>query len=169
MTGRLLNSYFKRRTLMSDSRMYPEGSGGTKSRYINGIEVIFGMAKAFRTRVTTAQVNAGFDLLAALPGVRWRLLDAAMIAIGGAATSNTSVNISGIRAGSAVQLLAVAIAALTQSALVRAGAANAVILADGASFTQLDANTAMRATNVGASMTVATNIDFLVHYVADQA
>jgi len=154
---------------MSSSALYPEGSGGVKSRYISGIEVTFGLVRSLRTRLTTAQVIAGADLLPALLSVRWRLFDASLIAIGGAATTNTSVNISAIRAGSAVQLLVVAIAALTQSARVRAGATNAVILADGASFTQVDANTAVRATNVGASMTVATHIDFLLSYVADPA
>ena len=154
---------------MSSSALYPEGSGGVKSRYISGVEVTFGLVRSLRTRLTTAQVIAGADLLPALLGVRWRLFDASLIAIGGAATTNTSVNISAIRSGSAVQLLVVAIAALTQSARVRAGATNAVILADGASFTQVDANTAIRATNVGASMTVATHIDFLLSYVADPA
>ena len=161
---------------MSDIRMYPEGSGSVKSRYINGIQVIFGQVKSLRTRLTTAQVNAGADLLGALPGVRWRLFDAAMIAIGGAATTNTSVNITGTRSGSAVQLFIAATARLAQSVklvtgtpFAIAGAESLTSLADGASYTQLDNNTAVRATNVGAAMTVATHIDFLFSYVADPA
>jgi len=112
-----------------------------------------------RTRITLAQLNAGYTLLAALPGFKYRLIDAKLIAVGGAAAVGTSVNIIGTRAAAAVQLLAVAIAALTQSALVRAGAANAVILADGASFTQLDVNTAITVITVGSAMTTLTHLD----------
>lgn len=151
-----------------DSRNYPRGAGAPKSRFINNTLVDFGVAKNQRTRVTLAQMNAGLTLLPALPGVKWRLLDAAVIAVGGAATTGTSVNITGTRSGSAVQLLVAAVAALTQSALVRIGAANAVILADGASFTQLDTNTAVTVKTVGSAMTVATNFDVLLTYVADQ-
>jgi len=154
---------------MGDTRNYPEGRGVIKARYIKDVLVTFGIAQMARTRLTTAQVNAGATLLPALPGVKWRLLDWAMIAIGGAATTATSINIQGTRAAATVQLAATAVAALTQSAHVRSGAANAVILADGASFTQLDANTAIRGITVGAAMTVATAIDFLLNYVADPA
>jgi hypothetical protein len=117
------------------------------------------VALTARTRVTLAQLNAGFTLLPAIVGFKYRLIDAKLIAVGGAATTGTSVNIIGTRAGSPVQLVAAAIAALTQSAVVRAGAANAVVLADGASFTQLDANTAITVITVGSAMTVMTAID----------
>lgn len=152
-----------------DTRLYPQGAGAPKSRIINGVQVDFGVAKQQRTRVTVAQLNAGFTLLPALPGVKWRLIDAAMISIGGAATSGTSANLIGTRAAAAVQLLVSAVAALTQSALLRAGAANAVILADGASFTALDANTAVTCKTVGSAMTVMTNLDVTLSYVADPA
>ena len=153
----------------SDSRQYPIGKGAPASRPIKGTFVEFGVAKKQRTRVTLAQVNAGFALLPALPGVRWRVTDASVIAIGGAVLAATSVNINGTRAAAAVQLLAVAVAALTQSALVRAGAANATILADGASFTQLDANVAVNLAVVGVPATTATAVDVLLEFVADPA
>lgn len=153
----------------SDSRLYPVGSGAPKARTINGTFVEFGVSTKKRTRVTVAQLNAGFTLLPALPGVKWRLLDAVMIAVGGNATTGTSANIIGTRAGSAVQLLAAAVAALTQSAVLRAGAANMVVLADGASFTPLDANTPVTVKTVGSAMTVMTNLDVTLTYVADAA
>jgi len=152
-----------------DSRLYPQGAQAPKSRTISNVFVDFGVAKFQRTRVTLAQLNAGFTLLPALPGVRWRMTDMAMIAIGGAATAGTSANIIGTRSAAAVQLLVTAIAALTRSALVRAGATNAVILADGASFTALDANTAITTITVGSAMTTMTHLDILLGYVADQA
>ena len=153
----------------SDSRLYPQGTGAPKSRFVSGTLVDFGVAKSQRTRVTLAQMNAGFTLLPARVGVKWRVLDAVVIAIGGNATAGTSVNIIGTVAGSAVQILVAAIAALTRSALVRIGAANAVILADGASFTAMDANTAVTCITVGTAMTTSTAFDVLLTYVADQA
>jgi hypothetical protein len=117
------------------------------------------VALSLRTRVTLAQLNAGLTLLPALVGLKYRIIDMKLIAVGGAATTGTSVNVIGTRAAAAVQLLVAAVAALTQSALLRAGAANAVILADGASFTQLDANTAITVITVGTAMTVMTAID----------
>lgn len=154
---------------MGDLRNYPEGRGAQSSKYINNVLVEFGVCKSLRLRLTIAQVNAGADLLAALPTVRWRLFDAAMIAIGGAVTSNTSVNISGLVSGVATQLAVGAQASLTQSTLLRIGSAGMTIIANGASFTQQDVNAAMRATNVGSAITVATHVDFLIHYVADPA
>lgn len=160
----------------SDSRVYPVGATSAKARTINNTFVEFGFSKSQRTRVTLAQMNAGFTLLPALPGVKWRLLDAAVIAIGGAATTGTSVNIIGTRAAAAVQLFVVAVARLVQSAMVRtgtpfatAGAESITSLADGASYTALDTNTAVTVKTVGTAMTVATNFDVFLTYVADQA
>ncbi len=141
---------------------------GTENRYVrNDTLQAFagvGVEKTLRTRVTLAQLNAGFTLLPAVAGLAYSLIDAMLIAIGGAATTGTSVNIIGTRAAAPVQLVVVAIAALTQSAVVRAGAANAVVLADGASFTPLDVNTPITVITVGAAMTVLTNLDVVVEY-----
>ncbi len=53
---------------MTDKRMYPQGTGQLASRYVNDVLVEPGLPKTLRTRVTTAQINAGFTLLPALPG-----------------------------------------------------------------------------------------------------
>ena len=120
--------------------------------------------RVLRTRVTTAQVNAGLTLLPAVPGKSYRLHDAAVIAIGGAAGVVTSVDILATQATSSVKLLSVAAAALTRSTVVRAGAANAAVLADGASFVANDANTAISILKAGTDMTTATHIDVLLTY-----
>lgn len=151
-----------------DLRNYPEGRGAVQGKYILNTFVEFGVHKALRARLSPTQLAAVTALLPALPGVRWRMSDAKMIAIGGNATTSTSINISG-QVGTTKELLVVAVAALTQSALVRAGAANAVILADGASFTQQDANVAISAKSVGGTLTVATFIDIFFEYFADPA
>lgn len=153
-----------------DIRNYPEGRGAQVSRYIKDVLVDFTVAKAFRTRFTLAQLNAGQTLLPALPGVKWQMLWAQFIAVGGNATAATSVNIAGTQAGSAVQLWVVTIAALTRSAVVQAGvtpaAGSQTVLADGASFAPCDVNTAITLANVGSAMTTLTNIDVTLEYIA---
>lgn len=120
-----------------------------------------------RTRFTIAQINAGATLLPAVPGFAYRLVDAQVIAIGGAVTGATDVRLLGTRAAGAVALLAVAVAALLQSAVVRAGAANAAVLADGASFTPLDANTAVTVGKTGGAAATATHVDVIAQYALE--
>lgn len=122
-----------------------------------------------RQRFSVAEINAGASFLPA-PGVgfAYRIIDAAMIAVGGAVTGSTDVRILGTRAAGSVALLVAAVAALTQSALLRAGAANAVILADGASFTILDANTAVTVGKTGGSAATATHVDVIASYQVDR-
>lgn len=147
--------------------MYPSGAAVPEARVIKGTYVEFGVEKFKRVRVTTAQVNAGHELLPALPGVKWRLTDMTLIAIGGNAATATSVDIVGTRSGSVVRPLVAAVAGLTRSTVLRAGASNATVLADGASFTQLDANESVTIENVGSDLATATHIDVLLRYVAD--
>lgn len=160
----------------SDSRLYPSGLGAPKSRPINGVYVEFGTLKSQRTRVTVAQINAGFTLLPALPGVRWRIVDLMMIAVGGAVTGATDVRLLGTRGGSPVNLGIAAVAGLTQSTVTRlgtpfatAGTASIVPLADGGSHSQLDANTAVTVGKTGGSAATATAVDVILSYVADPA
>jgi len=120
-----------------------------------------------RTRVTAAQVNAGLTLLAAVPGYAYRLIDVALIAIGGAASGATDVRILGTRAAGSVALLVAAVAGLTQSTLLRAGAANATLLADGTSHTPLDANTAITIGKTGGSLATATHVDVILTYALE--
>ncbi len=126
-------------------------------------------AQVLRSRVTTANVNAGATLLPAVPGFKYRIQDMTMIAIGGAAATATTVDILATQSTSSVKLLAVAVAALTQSAVVRAGAANATVLADGASFVANDTNTAITIGKTGSSLATATHIDVLITYVLEAA
>lgn len=116
-----------------------------------------------RIRVAVASINAApVTLLPAIPGIKYRLVDATAIAIGGAAGAVTTVDILGVLSASSRKLVAFAQASLTQSTVLRAGAAGAAVLADGASFTQNDAGAAITASITGASITTATSIDFQV-------
>lgn len=129
-------------------------------------DLTIGIPITIRTRTLIAAVNAGATLLPALVGFAYRIIDASMISVGGAAGATTTVDILGTLTTSR-KILSVAIAALTQSALVRAGAANATILADGASFTRNDVNTAITIGKTGASLTTSVSIDTIITYVIE--
>lgn len=134
---------------------------------LSGASAGVGADQALRLRFTTAQVNAGATILAAIPGKKYRILDMAMIAIGGAAGTSTAVVILATQAAAPATLLSVLIAALTQSAIVRAGAANASVLADGASFVDNDVNTAITIGKTGGTLDTATAIDVIISYAIE--
>ena len=166
---------------MSLTKDYPVGALSVKGTNVPGIgEVMSGAAfitghcHAGRRRATIAEINAGVTLLPAIPGFKYRLMAMAAIAIGGAVTSATLVRINGTRAAGAVVLGSLAIARLAQSVMnvvgtpfATAGAESITTLADGASFTACDANTAITADKTGSSITVATHVDFLLTYTIE--
>lgn len=126
-----------------------------------------GRVANIRKVFTIAAVNAGATLLPAIAGVAYRLIDAFAIAVGGAVTSVTTIDLKATQSTSVVKLVAFGQAAMTQSALVRAGAAGGVILADAASFAPNDVNTAVTVAVTGSPITVATNIAFSVTYAIE--
>jgi len=131
------------------------GSGGVRGG---------GVTHVHRHRVTTAEVNAGHELLPAISGYKYRVHDVALIAIGGNAATATTVDVLGTQSSSGVKLLAAAVAGLTRSTVLRAGATNATVLADGASFAECDANTAITIGKTGSDLATATHIDVLLTY-----
>jgi hypothetical protein len=122
-----------------------------------------------RRRLTVAEVNAGTNVLPAIPGFRYRYKDASAIAVGGAVTGSTTVDITGTQSASVVKLLAITVAALTQSALVRSGATNAAILANGASYIACDANTPITVSKTGSDAATATHVDVSIDYTIEPA
>lgn len=127
------------------------------------------MTQAVYTRSTAAEVNAGKTLVAAVPGMKFRMVDFTMIAVGGAAATATAVNLLGTRSSASVSLAIVAVAGLTQSAVVKPDNANVTVLADGASFTTLDANTAITISSTTNNLATATHIDTIIVYACDAA
>ncbi len=128
---------------------------------------VVGKVLHLRQRVAVADVNAGLTLLAAMPGLRYRMVDVSLISIGGAAATATSVDIIATQSASNVNLLAAAVAGLTQNTLLRAGATNAAILAGGVSFVANDVNTGIRIGRTGSNVATATHIDVLLSYVIE--
>lgn len=133
------------------------------------IDAVEGAAKVLRARATAAEVNAGLVLLPAVPGYKYRIQDAALISIGGNASGATTVDVLATRSGSAVKILAAAVAGLTANTLLRAGATNATILAAGASFIDNDANTAVTIGKTGSNLATSTHIDVLLTYTLVKA
>lgn len=123
-----------------------------------------GMKFTLRQRVALADINAGLTLLAAKAGVAYRINDMSMIAIGGAAAGATTIDILATQSAASVKLLAAAVAGLTQNTLLRAGAANASILAAGASFVKNDVATAITIGKTGGALTTVTHIDVIIDY-----
>lgn len=141
----------------------------TNNLFYSLTDVTIGVELTIRKRFTIAEINAGATLLPA-PGVgfAYRMLSARMIAIGGAVGATTTVDILATLSSASRKLLAVAIAALTQSAVVQDGAANATVLADGASYTRNDSNTAITVGKTGATATTATHVDVIFKYVVEK-
>jgi hypothetical protein len=130
---------------------------------------LFGLVKNRRIRVATADVNAGLTLLPAIAGYRYRITGVSMIAIGGNASGATTVDILATQSASSVKLVANAVTGLTQSAILREGATNSTLLADGASHVANDANTAITISKTGSALATSTNIDVLLSYVVEPA
>lgn len=133
-----------------------------------GQAVRTGMVLSVRRRFTIAQVNAGATIVADVPGMKHRLVGATMIAVGGAVGAVTTVDINGILSGSSRKLATFAQAQLTQSTPLRLGDTGVTLLADGASFTQNDADTALSIGKTGDDITTATHIDVLLQYAAEE-
>lgn len=126
------------------------------------------MVRQLRTRFTVAQVNAGASLLAAPgSGLKYRMIAAKCIAIGGNAATGTTVDILGTQSTSSVKLAAFAQASLTQSAVLTAGGSGAAVLADGASFVACDENTAITVGKTGSNFATATHFDVIFEYAID--
>ena len=149
------------------SQTIGSGSGETTG-YVKLDPFPVGSIQSLRTRVTTAEVNAGKVLVPAIAGRRYRLIDAAAIAYGGAVGAVTTVDLLGTVTTDR-KLVAFGQANLTQSTMVRAGGTGGTLLADGASFTQNDANAALKVGITGSNVTTATGIDFLITYAIDPA
>lgn len=126
-----------------------------------------GVVRSARRRNTIAEVNAGVTLLPAVPGLKYRLVSASAISVGGAAGAVTTVDVLATQSTSSVKLVAYAQASLTQNTQLNSGASGAAILAGGASYVQNDANTAITLGKTGSDVTTATHIDTILSYVLE--
>jgi hypothetical protein len=121
-----------------------------------------------RRRYTIAEVNAGAEVLPALPGYKYRMVDCKAISVGGAAGAVTTVDVLGTLADSSRKLVAYAQASLTENTVLRDGASGAAVLAGGASYTPNDAGAAVTIDKTGDAVTTATHIDLLLSYAIER-
>lgn len=132
----------------------------------NDLRTSGGICENIRTRFTIAEVNAGATLLPALPGYRYRMVACKAISVGGAAGAVTTVDVLGTSTTSR-KLVAYAQANLTQSTVLFDGGTGGAVLADGASYTSNDVNTAITVSKTGSAITTATHIDIIFSYVIE--
>lgn len=120
--------------------------------------------RTFYGQLTTAEVNAGKIVVPRAPGRVYTVVDAWMRAIGGAAGSNTSVDITDDTTGTVAASFEDA--ALTQNTVCRAGAANTA--ATGLN-TALAQGEGLKVANVGTDMDTASALDVCIHYTVGSA
>ena len=119
-----------------------------------------------RHRVTTAEINSGHEVLPAITGRAYRVVDVKAIAYGGAVGTTTTVDVLGTQGTGSVKLVTFAQADLIQSAILTI-AADGTVLADGASFAACDAATAITVGKTGGDADTATGVDFIITYVIE--
>jgi hypothetical protein len=120
-----------------------------------------------RHRVTVAEINAGHELLAAITGKSYRIIQCLAIAYGGSVGTTTTVDLLGTQSSGSVKLVAYAQAGLTQSSVLVSGGTNAAVQADGASYAACDASTAITVGKTGGDADTATGVDFVITYVIE--
>ena len=120
-----------------------------------------------RHRVTVAEINAGHELLPAISGKSYRMIQCQAIAYGGAVGTTTTVDLLGTQSAGGVKLVAYAQAGLTQSSVLVSGGTNAAVTADGASYAACDVTTAITVEKTGGDADTATGVDFILTYVIE--
>jgi hypothetical protein len=115
-----------------------------------------------RFTFTAAQVNAGATILPAQVGLKYRLVSAVLIAVGGNAAGATAVTINATQGASGVALLSATVGALTQNTWVGTNSANVTMLAN--SDAQNDVNTALTIAKTGGSLSGATSVNVILTY-----
>lgn len=128
------------------------------------MSVRYNSLRTVEGQLTTAEVNAGKVVVPGHTGRTLTVVDAWVRAIGGAAGSNTSVDVTDSVTGTIVAVFTRA--GLTQNAILRAGTATTGVAANlGAS---LGAGQGIKVANVGTAMDTATALDYCISYVVDQ-
>lgn len=142
-------------------------SGGALLADVQGAAAAQGIVMSARYHVAIADVNAGVTLVPIVAGLKYRLVDCAMIAIGATVTTLTSVDLKGTQSASVVVLVSCAQASLVRSTVLRAGATGSTVLADGASFATCDVGTAFTLIKAGSDGAAASHIDVLLTYAVE--
>jgi hypothetical protein len=140
----------------TDGYLYQNGTKLTATpAEMNAIKV-----QTVCARYTTAQINAGVDLVTPTATGKWKVLNVFMRAIGGAATTNTSIDIT--EETSAAIVFSATQAALTQNTILGVNSTNVTATNLGVESV---AGKKLKIANVGTAMTVATHVDVILTFV----
>lgn len=115
-------------------------------------------------QLTRAEVNAGAVVVPPMTDRAITVVDAHMRAIGGAVTSNTSVDIVDTTTGTVA--CSFAQAGLTENTVLRAGAANTTATN---LLTRLGEDEGLKVINVGTAISIATALDYTIFYTVTEA
>jgi hypothetical protein len=125
-----------------------------------------GTARLHRSTTLAAAITTGnvTTLLPAVPGYKYRIHDASLIANGNTVGTASTVDVVGTQSASAVKLMAGTAANLTANAIVRIGGTGGTALASGASFAECDANTPILLGATTGTVSGATSVTVLLTY-----
>ena len=116
--------------------------------------------RGYLARLTRAQVNAGVIAVPRSPGRIYTVVDGWMRAIGGAVTSNTSIDVTDDTTGTIA--MSFEQAGLAENAVLRAGASNTTVTGLNTALAQGEG---IKVANVGTAISIATYVDVYIEYM----
>lgn len=135
---------------------------GTLKRHGGDVGDALTYTKAIR--ITLAELNAGYELVAAVTGKSIRVVNYYLRIIGGAATAATDVRIQDDE-GTPVVVVTAAVAALAENAEVAGlGPAIANVTKGAGWMALLTSGQALDIVKTGSAMTTLTHVDVIVQY-----
>lgn len=114
-------------------------------------------------RITLAQLNAGYDVAPDVAGKQYKVVGYYFRAIGGNAGAATDARLSD-KAASPVDVVTMAVAALTANAEIHSGATISDVTKGAGWMTALTAGKGLQLRKTGSTMTTMTHLDFIVEY-----
>ena len=116
--------------------------------------------RTYYARIAVADVNTGVLAVPRAPGRIYTVVDGWMRAIGGAAGTHTSIDVTDDTTGTVA--MSFEQAGLTQNAVLRAGATNTTCTYLNTALAQGEG---ILVKNVGTAVDTATHVDVCVHYL----
>jgi len=116
--------------------------------------------RTYYAQIAVADVNTGVLAVPRAPGRIYTVVDGWMRAIGGAAGSLTSIDVTDDTTGTVA--LSFEAAGLAENAVLRAGATNTTVTNAGTALTQGEG---ILVKNVGTAVDTATHVDVCIHYL----
>jgi len=162
--GASVLNYFEQATAAGDNKLNLGGTAditGTLQRHGASVGDALTYTKAIR--ITLAELNAGYELVAAVTGKSIRVVNYYLRIIGGAATAATDVRIQDDE-GTPVVVVTAAVAALTEDIEISGQNTVANVTKGAGWMALLTAGQALDIVKTGATMTTLSHVDVIVQY-----